>query len=257
MAGHQSAVDLSTPEAQAEVLELAAKAEAAHEAGLPDTSVAPAETPAETVAPEAAAPTGEGTEGTKSLEIAEADASEITDGLDMEALGQEYAEHGALGDESRTTILEALRPKFGTASENVLNSYLAGIDAQVSQAHNVAYDAAGGKDQLEAMSEWAAEGLSEAQKSAYNQAVNTPGFVQMAVRDLRAQYEAANGTVPAAAPDRVAAPAVTPAAPGGTEPITSMQQLSKVVTSEKYLTDPGYRASVDAQVAAATKAGRV
>jgi len=242
--GQTTSVDLSTPEAVEEVTRLAQEAEEAAEAGNAEPTTEPeAEATTEPASEATEAPSPEG------LAIPEDTVEEITQGLDMEALGQEYASEGQLSDASRQQVLDALSPQFGDAAQGVLDSYLAGIDAQAAQSEASAHEAAGGKDAFAEMVEWAQQNYTEAQRTAYNNAVSTPGYEAMAVRDLRAQFEAANGRQDT----RVGSPAVAGAAASGVGPITSMRQLSELVSSDKYANDSGYRAQVDAQIAAASK----
>lgn len=247
-------VDLSTPEAQAAAVELADEAIKQHQEGGNPTPETP-ETPATPETPEVEA-AEEAAPKSAQIPVTEEVVEEVTDQLDMEALGQEYAADGALSEASRATVLAALTPKFGDASENVLNSYLAGIDAQVAQSVATGHEIAGGEESFNAMIAWAADGgLSDAEIDSYNVAVNTPGMEEIAARGLFAKYQAVTGTQAAPQPHRVAAPAVASA--GGIGQINNMGQLSKLVSTREYATDAAHRAQVDAAITAAEKAGRI
>ena len=246
--GEQSSVDLSTPEAVQEATELATQAEAEARGEVTPT-------PEETPAPEAeAAETAESPEsGVEIPEPTQQEAEEIAQKLDMEALSSEYANTGALSQESRATVVDTLQEVFGDTAENVLDAYLAGVEAQTATLTAQVHEAVGGAEQFSSMIEWASTNLSEAEIAAYNQAVNQPGMADIAARGLHAKFTAAVGTEPAA-PSRVAPPAVTSAA---AITVNSDAQLATLVSTPEYHSDPGHRAQVDAAIEAALKAGRI
>jgi len=225
---------------------------AAAEAGTPD---APAEEEVVAETPETTEPARvqDGLEITP--EEAAAAEAEVTAGLDMESLSAEFASSGTLTDESRTTVLDALRPQFGAASEDVLNSYIGGLAAQATAATTAAHEQAGGAENFTSMIDWAADNWDASEIDAYNLAVSDSRLQNLAIAGLRSQYEAASGTSPDnPALSRVSSPAVSSA---GTGAINSMQQVSDLVSTKEYANDPGHRQSVDAQIAAAAKAGRI
>lgn len=102
----------------------------------------------------------------------------------------ELQETGDLSDESYTELA-----KFGFDRGQV-QVYLAGVKSIQKAATDAAFETAGGEDQFKAMMGWFAQNGTEAERKAYNEAINdlNPAKVKIAVAGMRASYEKVHGT---------------------------------------------------------------
>lgn len=234
-----------TPENQAEFI-------AAAEAAAKPTE--PQQKPTE----EAKAPVeGEAKAGEQKLEIPEkkTDAPAEDGPLDLQPYYNEYAETGALSDESRGVLKARLEKAGFPNADQLIDQHMAGAKADIEQARQKIFSHVGGESSYNEMVQWAAKNLSEAEILEYNEAVKDPRMVRLAVLGLKAQYTAAGGAnsnTPAPDPKRV-----TPQSnvSNAGEPIRSDQQVAELVGDKRYTTDPGYRENVNQRIMASMKAG--
>ena len=234
-----------TPESSTEALALAADA-VAEATGLPNT---PTEPLAEPVVPDGTAAPVDSLEITEVPEIPESVAGE----MDMEAVFQEYADNGESLTEETLTKLNAALAKAGFKNtQGVIDQYIAGAQSTVASIRTAAFSQVGGEDNYREMVTWAASNYTPAQLAAYNDAVQTPNLVSLAIAGLHAQYQNANGgqapTVPQATQVRVAPAPNSVAAVGG--PITTIEQISQLTADPRFDRDPGFRAAVEARIKA-------
>jgi hypothetical protein len=239
--------------------DILAKAEAAvHEANgtTPDDTVVP-DVIVDEDTDEDPAVKVDGLEIPDSKEVTEEDVTDVVgDELDLESYYAEYAETGELTEESTKTITDALtKGGIGNAAA-VLQQYMAGAESQVSGMRSQAFAIAGGEEGYSAMTTWAEENLSPAERASYDVAVDDPNLLKLAVSGLHAQYSAATGNqTQAAAPAPSPRVATGVVAHAGHAPVNSKAQVAELVSDPKYMKDPGYRASVDARIAASMRAG--
>jgi hypothetical protein len=224
-----------------------AEADGTAEPSTPETPEAP-ETPDDAPAEEAAEP--------ESLELSEKDETEEeapteADGelIDITAFAEEFNSSDGPSDETRQMLVDALSTKFANA-EALVDQFVAGQQAQGQAATQAAFDLVGGADNYAAMQSWAAENLPVSEREAYNQALNTPGMQQMAIRGLHAQFTAATGGSPDTSPQRVAP---TGNVTGGVEPLVSLEQIAAATADPRFDRDPAYRQSVERRIAAGMK----
>lgn len=217
----------------------------------------PAEKPADTKADEKPADkaSDEGT-GDTPIEIPEKKAEAEGETFDLAPFYQEYADTGALSDESRATIKGRLEKAGFANADALIDQHMAGAKADVESARQRIFSHVGGEAAYKQIVQWASQNLSAEDIADFNETVKNPKAVKMAVLGLQAQFNAAGGqtTKPAAQsdPKRVTPQSNVSAA---FEPIRSDQQVADLVSDKKYLTDPGYRAVVDQRIAASMKAG--
>jgi hypothetical protein len=239
-----------TNENQAEVL---AAAESAR-GGPPPATTPPAE---ETPVVEIPAKDGEAPATLEIPDPPEKPAEGEDDPLDLNPFYEEYANTGALSDESRNTIKARLVKAGFSNADDLIDQHMAGARADVEQARQRIFSHVGGEQAYSEMVKWAATSLSKEDIEEFNEAVKNPKMVKLAVTALQAQYKAAGAAkaVPAATnPKRV-----TPQAnvSSSFEPIRSDQQVADLVSDKRYLTDPGYRQVVDQRIEASMKAGYI
>jgi hypothetical protein len=169
------------------------------------------------------------------LEIAENAVEQA--GLDFNALSQEYAEKGQLGEESYKALEESGIPK------EYVDQFIAGQKAIGDQQTNTVKSMVGGEESYNDMAQWASQNMTDAEKKAYNQAVNSPDMetVKLAVNSLQAKYQAANGTEPNLVQGKA-----TPVAEQGYD---SWAQVTEAMADPRYAKDPAYQAAVKAKIA--------
>jgi hypothetical protein len=171
---------------------------------------------------------GEQTEAEKIVEAA---------GLDYASLNQEFNDKGTLSEES----YKALEEKAGLTREMV-DTHIAGQQALAREAQTRAFDIAGGADQYDNMTKWAAANLDIKEIEAYNQAIEgSAEQAALAVAGLKSKYITANGSEPSL---------LTGGNGGGQE--VGFQSTSEMTTAMKdprYAKDPAYRKSVERRIA--------
>lgn len=157
-------------------------------------------------------------------------------GLDINDFNAEYADKGALSEESYAKLA-----KVGFDKATV-DSVVAGQVALRAQADAEGYAVAGGQEAFTKMSAWAAANLTAPQKEAFNTAVSgSTDAMKLAVAGLRAQYEAASGREPTL---------VGGAAPGATNTgYQSRAEMTAAMRDPRYQKDAAYRKSVETKVA--------
>jgi len=170
----------------------------------------------------------------------EAAAALAAKGLDMAPLSQEFSQNGALSEASYKKLEDAGIPK------PMVDAYIAGQQALASQQTAAAHEVAGGKEQFDAMSKWAATGLSPGEIDAYNKAVTGGTFdeAKLAVAGLRARYEAVNGREPGLLGGKPSS--------GGIAGYGSTAEMTADMKDPRYEKDSAYRARVQAKLAVTT-----
>lgn len=174
-------------------------------------------------------------EPTNDLEIA--DKAVESAGLNMEALTQEYADNGELGEQSYEALAKAGIPK------ETVDQFIAGQQAVAAQQQNEIKGLVGGDDAYTEMTEWAQQNLTPAEVEAYNQAVNAGNMetIKLAVTGLQARYTAANGTDP-----QLLAGKAAPTTQAGYE---SWAQVQVDMSDPRYAKDPAFQAEVQEKLA--------
>ena len=165
-------------------------------------------------------------------------------GVDVSEYTQEYYSSGDLSEDSRTALAESLKDVLGDDARQMIDDY---VEAKkvVHQNNSKTYmDEAGGTEQYQAMTQWAADNLPPEQIAAYNKAVESGDrhSTLFAIRGLRAQYEAAEGRTPNLRSG-------TPGA-SGVAPFGSAAEMRLAMADPRYKADPSYRESVARRLAA-------
>lgn len=164
--------------------------------------------------------------------------------IDLAKFAEEYADNGKLSDETYKKLADAGLDK-GT-----VDSYIAGQEA-ISQLYtsNVT-DYAGGEEQYIAMVDWGTQNLSDAEKSKFNDAINSGNLetAKTVIDALKARYEASEGTF-----NR------NTVTPSDNISGNAVQGYQSVQEMQKDMADPRYRAGDQAfinQVKAKIKASK-
>ena len=157
--------------------------------------------------------------------------------LDISSFEREYAERGALSEESYKAF-----ENIGIG-KNVVDMYIEGRKA-IARAHaDEIMNAAGGRAEYEKMTAWASENFSEAEKAAFNSAINS-GDIQaarLAATGLNARYKLSAGYLPA---NRLEG-----GAGAGADIYASMAEMVRDVQDPRYKSDEAFRRKVAAKAA--------
>ena len=150
-------------------------------------------------------------------------------GLNMEKLSSEYADKGELDAKSYEALEKAGIPK------EYVNQFIEGQKAVADQQTTSIKDIVGGADAYTEMSEWAAENMSEQEKTAYNTAVNSKDIetAKLAVVGLKAKFENANGNEPSLVEGKA-----TITGQGGYK---SWAEVTAAMGDDRYQKDPAYQ----------------
>jgi hypothetical protein len=155
-----------------------------------------------------------------------------TAGLNMETLASEYAEKGELDEKSYEALEKAGIPK------DYVNQFIEGQKAIADQQATSIKNMVGGADAYAEMSNWAAENMSDEEKSAYNTAVNSKDIetAKLAVVGLKAKFEKANGNEPNLLEGK--------ATVSGEKGYASWAEVTRAMSDDRYSKDPAYQALV-------------
>ena len=169
------------------------------------------------------------------LEIAEKAVESA--GLNMDNLATEYNEKGELDTKSYEALEKAGIPK------DYVNQFIEGQKAIADQQATSIKDMVGGADAYTEMSNWAAENMSEQEKTAYNTAVNSKDIetAKLAVVGLKAKFESANGNEPSLVEGKGT---IT-----GQDGYKSWAEVTAAMGDDRYSKDPAYQAMVQEKLA--------
>jgi hypothetical protein len=172
----------------------------------------------------------EETPKTSDLEIAEKAVESA--GLNMDNLATEYNEKGELDAKSYEALEKAGIPK------DYVNQFIEGQKAIADQQATSIKDMVGGSDAYAEMSNWAAENMSEQEKTAYNTAVNSKDIetAKLAVVGLKAKFEKANGSEPNLVEGKGT---IT-----GQDGYKSWAEVTRAMSDDRYSKDPAYQTMV-------------
>ena len=176
-------------------------------------------------------------DGKSGLTIDEDGASDALTraGLSMDDFSTEFAEKGALSEDSYKKLADAGFPK------DLVEVYVDGLRARTESYENAVFAAAGGKDGYPALIQWAAANLSAEQKRAFNEAVQSgdAGRAALAVQGV----VALRGGNP-----RLLNGKSAPNADAGVKPFRSIAEVVAAQRDPRYRRDPAYRKDVEARL---------
>jgi len=158
-------------------------------------------------------------------------------GLNMDSLANEYNEKGELDAKSYEALEKAGIPK------DYVNQFIEGQKAIADQQATSIKDMVGGADAYAEMSNWAADNMSEEEKTAYNTAVNSKDIetAKLAVVGLKAKFERANGNEPNLVEGKGT---IT-----GQDGYKSWAEVTAAMSDDRYQKDPAYQAMVQEKLA--------
>ena len=156
--------------------------------------------------------------------------------FDLGTLEAEFIENdGSISDATYEAALAA------GMSKEVVDGYIAGQQAIATQLVSRVHEQAGGEEAYTQMLTWATNNWSEAEVSAFDAVMETGNEAQitLAVRGLKAGFEADNGRTPKLAKGGSGTP---DALNGGS--FASKAEMTAAMRDPQYKKDPAYRAAV-------------
>lgn len=177
----------------------------------------------------------EGKLGTPTAEAPEIEGA-ISDN-DMQFYSDRFAENGQL-EEADYVGLEAKG-----ISKGMVDNYIAGQQAMVTQHTQNVFNQVGGEEQYTAMTKWASETFSAEEVAVFDAAVNSGDMNQTmsAVKGLQARHQMEHGTRPTLMQGKTGGSGVTAYA--------SLAEMKRDMRNPKYDQDPAFRESVKNKLA--------
>jgi len=156
----------------------------------------------------------------------------------VSAASEEYYENGTLSDSAYQSLEEA------GLSRDVVDTYVQGFEALQAQQEESLQAEIGGKDNYEAMSDWASTALTDQEQQVYNNTVESGDrdAAAMAIRGLYARFVADGGDPVALVQGGTAGNALA-------VPFGSSYEMTQSMADPRYENDEGYRRSVEARIA--------
>lgn len=152
-------------------------------------------------------------------------------GIDFDALGEEYQKNGELSKESMEKLNKAGYPKA------MVDAYIDGLNAATEKFVNSIYSMAGGKENYEKIIGFL-KTQPDSVVDAYNATITQGnlGQIELALSGIKAQMNKAYGT---------SNPTLMGGATASTaEGYTSMEQMTKDMSDPRYQVDPKFTRSV-------------
>jgi hypothetical protein len=158
-------------------------------------------------------------------------------GLELADFSKEFAETGALSEESYSKLKAAGYP------EDLVNSYIEGQKARQDLFATSVKASVGGDANFTSMVEWAAASLTQGELNAYNSAINSGDQenAKLAVLGLYQKFTDA----------RPAEPRLIPGGPSqgaSADVYESIAQMQVDMRDPRYKADPAFRAKVSAKL---------
>lgn len=153
-------------------------------------------------------------------------------GIDFNAMSDDFWETGGLTDEQYDTLAKA-----GLPSE-LVDQFIDGQMAIVDATRAQAYSTVGGEEQYGQMMAWASDNLTESEQDAFNQAVDSgdTGQAMFAIEGLAARYRSESGTEPNLVEGEVSDVSVGS--------FQSLAEITSAMSDPRYENDPAYRDQV-------------
>lgn len=160
----------------------------------------------------------------------------------MEAARSEWAETQEVSEDTIASLEKAGIPR------DVFNLYIEGLKAQTQVLVGQIHEIAGGKEQYEAATAWAAKNLKAEEIGAFNEALDNSKLRETAITGLMARFSKA-----APSEGRQVIPNDTP--PAGSDVFADRSELIAAQKDPRYSTDAKYRDEVMAKLARSQAGG--
>lgn len=155
----------------------------------------------------------------------------------------EYAETGKISEDTIKSLVDS------GISEDTINQYMAGMEAQAKLHLMSAHEAAGGKDTFENAVKWAQVNMEPATYEALNIQFQNPATMDLAVKTLVSQFNQAEGTKGRRLEG-------APFSSAG-DVFRSQTEVVNAMSNPKYKNDPAYRKEVTEKLHRSRKSGLI
>jgi len=154
---------------------------------------------------------------------------------------EEYFETGELSEETYKSLEANGIPK------EMVDMYVNGYEAVASQQQQTLMQEAGGAENYEAMSEWAATALTDQEQEVYNNTVESGDVnaATMAIRGLYARFQSDGGTPVSLVQGDTSGTA-------GAIPFSSSKEMTIAMQDPRYSYDTKYREQVSQRLSVTT-----
>ena len=154
---------------------------------------------------------------------------------------EEYFETGELSEETYKSLEANGIPK------EMVDMYVNGYEAVANQQQQTLMKEAGGKENYEAMSEWAATSLTDQEQEVYNNTVESGDVnaATMAIRGLYARFQSDGGTPVSLVQGDTSGTA-------GALPFSSSKEMTIAMQDPRYSYDNKYREQVSQRLSVTT-----
>ena len=153
---------------------------------------------------------------------------------DIRPFSEEFAEKGALGEESYRKLDDLGFPR------ELVDNYIQGMSAYSQQQSTQMMAAVGGEESYNQMTEWASTSLSETEINAYNAIMDSgdPSQIDIAVRGMHARFKA-NDTEPSLIQGDTV---------NVNNGFNSTAEVTAAINDPRYRKDPAYRKEVQQKI---------
>jgi len=154
---------------------------------------------------------------------------------------EEYFENGELSEETYKALEANGIPK------EMVDMYVNGYEAVAAQQQQALMSEAGGPENYEAMSEWAATALTEQEQEVYNNTVESGDVnaATMAIRGLYARFKSDGGSP-------VSLVQGDTSGTSGAVPFSSSKEMTVAMQDPRYGYDQKYRSQVEQRLSVTT-----
>lgn len=154
---------------------------------------------------------------------------------------EEFFEKGELSEETYKSLEANGIPK------EMVDMYVNGYEAVANQQQQTLMQEAGGKENYEAMSEWAATSLTDQEQEVYNNTVESGDVnaATMAIRGLYARFQSDGGTPVSLVQGDTSGTA-------GAMPFSSSKEMTIAMQDPRYSYDNKYREQVSQRLSVTT-----
>jgi len=154
---------------------------------------------------------------------------------------EEYFENGELSEETYKALEANGIPK------EMVDMYVNGYEAVAAQQQQALMNEAGGPENYEAMSEWAATALTEQEQEVYNNTVESGDVnaATMAIRGLYARFKSDGGSP-------VSLVQGDTSGTSGAVPFSSSKEMTVAMQDPRYGYDQKYRSQVEQRLSVTT-----
>jgi len=159
----------------------------------------------------------------------------------VSSASEEYLEKGELSEDTYKALQENGIPK------EMVDMYVNGYEAVNSQQQESLMNEAGGRENYEAMSEWAATSLTDQEQEVYNKTIDSgdPNAATMAIRGLYARFQSDGG-------NPVSLVQGDTSGTSGSMPFSSSKEMTIAMQDPRYGYDSKYREQVAQRISVTT-----